>query len=113
MQNEKISEPEFRKIMHQTLDQMVQALDAMDPDCVEVELAMGALTLTFADRSRCIVSGQPSVRQLWLAIAAQGKAYHFNWDVQTQSWRDDKQSELEFFSCMKDFLKTKSILLQV
>jgi CyaY protein len=86
-----MTEADFRKTMQVTLDRVEKAFADVDPDVAECEQALGSMTITFADRSRCILSAQPSVRQLWLALAARGTAYHFNWNG-TQ-WVDDTGEE--------------------
>jgi iron donor protein CyaY len=66
------------------------------------------LTITFGDRSRCILSAQPSVRQLWLALASEGTAYHFEFDRGSAAWRDDKGRDIELHSFLKQYLKKKT-----
>jgi iron donor protein CyaY len=50
--------------------------DAIDPDLVEAYVAGDVLTLTFADRSRCVVNTQRPTRQVWLAAGT--RAWHFS-----------------------------------
>lgn len=102
------SEGEFRKRIQETFDRLERALGEIDPDVAECEQSMGAMTLTFSDRSRCILSAQPSVRQLWLALAGLGTAHHFNFDHQTEAWRDDKGKNIELLSFLQDFLSEKT-----
>ena len=65
-----MSEPEFRKKIQQAFNAIEAALADVDPDTAECEQAQVTMTITFADRSRCILSAQPLVRQLWVARAA-------------------------------------------
>lgn len=103
-----LSESDFRKKVQETLDRLERHLSDVDPDVVECEQAFGAMTLTFPDRSRCILSAQPSVRQLWLALASLGMAHHFNWDESNESWIDDKGKGLELISYLRQFLRDKT-----
>lgn len=98
----------YRKLLSETVNKIFKALDSIDPDIVECENSHGALTLTFKDQSRCIVSGQPSVRQLWLALASLGVAYHFNWDDTQKAWLDDKGQGIELLGYLKKFLKKQA-----
>jgi CyaY protein len=98
-----LTEPEFRKVMQSTLDRVERAFESVDPDVAECEQSLGSMTVTFADRSRCILSAQPSVRQLWLALAAKGTAHHFNWDG--AHWRDDKGKGIELMSFLEGYFK--------
>jgi CyaY protein len=66
----------------------------------------GALSIVFADGSRCILSAQPSVRQLWMAVASRGIAFHFNHDG--AAWIDDKGRGIEALSYLKTFVKEQS-----
>lgn len=89
------------------MDAIYAALADTDPDVAECDIAHGALTIVFADCSKCILSAQPSVRQLWLALAALGTAYHFNYDEKLGQWIDDKGKGIELMAFMRKFLKEK------
>lgn len=100
-----LTEADFRKHMQTTLERIEKALADVDPDLAECEQALGSMNITFADKSRCILSAQPSVRQLWLALASRGTAYHFDWDLATGHWVDDKGHGVELLNFLKGFLK--------
>jgi CyaY protein len=101
-------EAEYRAVMKTTLDRVEKAFDDVDPDVAECSVQFGALTIQFPDGSRCILSSQPSVGQLWMAIAAKGVAYHFDYDPGKGEWRDDKGEGIEVLSCLERFLKEHS-----
>lgn len=101
MNGAQLSEAEFRKIMQTTLDRVESAFEGVDPDLAECEQSLGSMTITFSDRSRCILSAQPSVRQLWLALAAKGTAYHFIWDG--SHWNDDKGKGIELLAFLESY----------
>lgn len=103
-----LSEGDFRKRIQEAYDRIEAALHDVDPDVAECEQAMGSMTISFADRSRCILSAQPSVRQLWLALAALGTAHHFNFDPEGGLWWDDKGRNIELLSFLQDFLAGKT-----
>ena len=98
-------ETEFRKRIQDTFDVVERAFADVDPDVAECEQALGAMTITFSDKSRCILSTQPSVRQLWLALAAKGTAYHFNFDPRSGRWLDDKGKGVELLSFLEHALR--------
>ncbi|MFN7686055.1 MAG: iron donor protein CyaY [Oligoflexia bacterium] len=98
-------EAEYRKEVARTLERVASAFEQVDPDHAECELAMGVLTIVLPGRSKVILSAQPAVRQLWLALASQGTAYHFGWDAHGQKWRDDKGRDIEVFSVLSKVLK--------
>ena len=99
------SEAEFRGQVQKTLDRVEKAFDAVDPDVAECTQQFGALTIQLAGGARCILSSQPSVRQLWLALAARGIAVHFNWDSTSACWRDDKGQGLEVLTLLEKVLR--------
>lgn len=101
-------EPEYRKEIQKVYAHLEKALADVDPDLAETQQSNGVLTLTFADKSRCIISGQPSVRQLWVALAALGTAYHFNFEPNLGKWLDDKGRGIELLGYMKSFLEEKT-----
>lgn len=100
-----MTEADFRKQMQCTLDSIERSFADVDPDVAECDQSLGSMTITFADRSRCILSAQPSVRQLWLALASRGTAYHFNWNAASSVWVDDKGRGIELMSFLEGYLK--------
>lgn len=60
----------------------------VDADDVDVERSGGTITLTFRDKSKCVLNTQRPTRQLWLA--AQARAWHFSFDAARGAWLDDK-----------------------
>ena len=98
-----LSEPEFRQSVQATFDRIEKAFESVDPDIAECEQSLGSLTITFSDDTRCILSVQPSVRQLWLAMAAKGTAIHFNYD--SGRWVDDKSKGIELVAYLNGYFQ--------
>jgi iron donor protein CyaY len=98
-------ESNYRNLIQQLYDRIELALESVDPDLVECEQTLGSLVLTLSDRSKCILSAQPSVQQLWLALASRGTAYHFNYDQTKNQWLDDKGLGVEVVSLLEKLLK--------
>ena len=96
-----MEEREYRALIDQTFKRIAAAFDPVDPDLAEFELSQGAVTVLFADKSRLILSTQPSVRQIWLAAASKGIAHHFNYDSASGKWVDDKGKGIELLSYVK------------
>jgi CyaY protein len=57
------------------MEQLLDRLSEEDPDELEADLAMGVLTIQFADGSRCVINRQTAAHQIWLAVGA--SAWHF------------------------------------
>jgi CyaY protein len=100
-----MTETELRALAKQIYDRVSKALDDVDPDVVECEESLGSLTIQLADGAKWILSVQPPVRQLWLAVASLGRAYHFNYDRQSGTWQDDKGQGIELLSHLRTLLK--------
>ena len=99
-----LSEADYREKIQSTFERIDRALGEIDPDVLESSLQFGALTLTLGSGARTILSAQPSVRQLWLALASKGQAIHFNWDTANSQWMDDKGQGIELIAFLKKFL---------
>ena len=107
-------EAEYRKRIQAVLDRIEKAMSEVDPDVAECDQSLGSLTITLADGSRCILSSQPSVQQLWLALASRGTAYHFIFDPARQAWIDDKGQGIEVLSFLTSYLhETTGLRIQL
>lgn len=103
-----MEEKEYRQLVDQAFHSIERAFDNVDPDQAEFELSQGAVTISFADRTKVILSTQPSVRQIWLAAAARGIAHHFNYDQGSSRWIDDKGKGLELMSFIKGLIRDQA-----
>lgn len=93
-----LEEKTYRLLVSQTFEQIQAAFEDVDPDLAECEDVQGALTITLQGRFKLVVSPQPSVQQIWLAVASEARAYHFAYHADLQKWLDDKTGEFELFS---------------
>ena len=107
MKPELWSESEYRGVVRKTVSTILRVLDSVDPDIAEANESQGVLTIVLGDRSKVILSAQPSVRQIWLAIASHGIAHHLNWDPIRGVWVDDKKPEIELLGLLQDFFKAE------
>jgi CyaY protein len=65
----------FDRIADAELHHLEKVLGELDPDELEVELASGVLTLSFADDQRMVVNSHRAAREIW--VAAFRTAWHF------------------------------------
>ncbi|MBI3554751.1 MAG: iron donor protein CyaY [Deltaproteobacteria bacterium] len=100
-----MEEKEYRQVVDQTFKTIERAFDGVDPDVAEFEFSQGAVTILFSDKSRCILSTQPSVRQIWLAAASRGIAHHFDYNGKTSQWVDDKGKGVELTSYLRSLVR--------
>jgi CyaY protein len=93
-----MDEKMYRARVSEAFGRIEKGFEKVDPDLAECENVAGALTITLRNRSKVIVSPQPSVRQIWLAVAAEARAYHFNFDNDSGRWLDDRGTGHELFT---------------
>jgi len=80
--------------------------EPVDPDLVEAYAAGDVVTITFADRTRCVVNTQRSTRQVWMASGA--RAWHFSLDAETGRWMDDKGRGDELYTTLAAIIRDKA-----
>ena len=100
----RMSESEFRALAAEVYRRIGGAFDEVDPDDAECEESLGSLAIVLADGSKWILSLQPPVRQVWLAVASIGRAFHFDYDPGSGTWIDDKGEGLELLSHLQNLL---------
>lgn len=98
-------EKEYRALVDVSFKKLEKAFDGIDPDLAEFEFSQGSITIQFADRTKCILSTQPSVSQVWVAAASKGIAHHFNYDASKGAWFDDKGKGVELIAFVKNLVK--------
>ena len=108
MSDFKLDEKTYRELVDTRFKKIFEAFDAIDPDLAECEMIQGALTITFTDKSKCILSTQPSVRQIWLAAASKGIAFHFDYSHERAEWLDDKTHAVVLDQFVKDLVFEKT-----
>ncbi|MCL2726177.1 MAG: iron donor protein CyaY [Polyangiaceae bacterium] len=75
----------------------------VDADDVDVERAGDVITLTFRDGRKCIINTQRPTRQIWLA--ANARAWHFDFDETTSRWVDDKGQGVELVTQVAEIVR--------
>jgi CyaY protein len=95
-----IDEKTYRKLVDETYARIDRAFDDVDPDMAEVTISQGALTITFGERLRLMLTPQPPVRQLWVAF--RDRAWHFDWDLARGAWLDDRGQGIELQKLVED-----------
>jgi CyaY protein len=79
-----VTEAEYEAVAYPELGRLVRALDALESDAFEAELAGDILTLEFRDGSRYVVNSHRAARQIWMA--AERNAWHFDWVADKKAW---------------------------
>lgn len=94
-----MDEARYLQLVDQTFKTLQDAFDTVDPDLVDAYAAGDVLTLTFADRSKCVINTQRPTRQIW--VAARARAWHFSLDDASGRWLDDKGRGDELFATVR------------
>ncbi|MDA0372921.1 MAG: iron donor protein CyaY [Planctomycetota bacterium] len=77
----------FGKKADAFMEHVLGLLENEDPDELDPDLAMGVLSIEFADRTKCILNRQTAAHQIWLAHGA--SAWHFA-ENEAGEWMDTK-----------------------
>jgi CyaY protein len=99
-----VSPAEYDELAHAELESLTRALDALDAEALDAELASDILTLEFSDGARYVVNSHRAARQIWLA--ADRSAWHFDWDATQRRWIAQKTSE-ELWQTLERLLQGK------
>jgi CyaY protein len=101
---EALNEYEYEERAFPELSALVRALDALDDDGFEAELASDILTIEFSDGTRYVVNSHRAARQIWMA--AERNAWHFDWIAARGAWVAAKSGD-ELWSTLSRMLEQK------
>ncbi len=79
-----ISEKEYEERATAELRALVDALDNIEDDDVEAELASDILSVEFGDGGKFVINSHRAARQIWMA--AERNAWHFDWIADQGAW---------------------------
>jgi CyaY protein len=83
-----MTETEYLQAANRAFRAIEDGLRDIDADDVDVERSGDVLSLGFRSGVRCVINTQRPTRQLWMA--ANARAWHFDWDSSAGRWVDDK-----------------------
>ncbi|HEY3493457.1 MAG TPA: iron donor protein CyaY [Polyangiaceae bacterium] len=86
-----MTEAEYEALAYPELARLVRALDALEHDAYEAELAGDILTLEFRDGTRFVINSHRAARQIWMA--AERNAWHFDWLAERGAWIASKSGD--------------------
>jgi CyaY protein len=95
-----LEESTYRKLLDDTYARVDRAFEEVDPDLAEVTVAQGALTIVFEEKTRFMLTPQPSPRQLWVAF--RDRAWHFDWNAASAAWMDDRGLGIDLRRLIED-----------
>jgi CyaY protein len=94
-----MDEKRYRQLLDDAFERVDRAFEAVDPDVAEVSVSQGALTITYLEKLRLMLTPQPSPRQLWVAF--RDRAWHFDWDETRKGWLDDRGQGVELYALIE------------
>lgn len=101
-----MDESRYQKLADSALGTIEQMLEDVDAEMVDVERAGDVITLTFANRKKCVINTQRPTRQIWLA--ANARAWHFSFDETSEKWVDDKGQGVELLAQVATIVKEQA-----
>jgi CyaY protein len=100
-----VTESEYEALAYPELTRLVRALDDLESDAFEAELAGDILTLEFRDGTRYVVNSHRAARQIWMA--AERSAWHYDWVADKKAWIASKSGD-ELWSTLERVLAKKT-----
>ena len=99
-------EPEYLVRVEALFKRVQDLFEPVDPDDAEAFMSGDVLTVTFANRSRCVINTQRPTRQVWMAHSA--RAWHFRYEPEADRWEDDRGRGEEFFATLAEIVRAQS-----
>lgn len=96
----------YHEVADAALRHIENMLEDVDAEDVDVERAGDVVTLTFKSGKKAVVNTQRPTRQIWLA--ANARAWHFDFDEATSRWLDDKGQSVELLTKVAEIVKESS-----
>lgn len=94
----------FVLLADRCLEAVADWLEDFDPDELDYSTTDGVVVLEFADGTRFVLNRQAGSSQMWFAAGA--RAWHYDWDAATETWRDDRDGH-ELFVNVKRSVSEK------
>lgn len=101
-----MDESRYQKLADTALGTIERMLEDVDAEVVDIERAGDVITLTFANKKKCVVNTQRPTRQIWLA--ANARAWHFSFDEGSARWLDDKGQDIELLAQVAAIVKEQA-----
>jgi CyaY protein len=101
-----MDESRYQKLADSALGTIERMFEDVDAEVVDLERAGDVVTLTFANKKKCVVNTQRPTRQIWLA--ANARAWHFSFDEASGKWVDDKGQGVELLAQVASIVKEQA-----
>ena len=94
-----MDESRYLDLAKRTFDAVLDAFDEVDADDADIEPLGDVIKIVYPDGMVCVINTQRPARQIWMA--AEDRAWHFDWDDESQSWVDDKGTGAELLATIR------------
>ena len=101
-----MDESRYQKLADSALGTIEHMFDDVEAEVVDLERAGDVITLTFANRKKCVINTQRPTRQIWLA--ANARAWHFSFEETSGKWLDDKGQGIELIAQVAAIVKEQA-----
>ena len=101
-----MDESRYQKLADSALGTIERMFEDVDAEVVDLERAGDVITLTFANRKKCVINTQRPTRQIWLA--ANARAWHFSFEDASGKWLDDKGQGVELMAQVAAIVKEQA-----
>src|SRR3954452_8682054 len=98
-----MDESRYQHLAADALGKVESMFEDVDAEDVDIERSGDVITLTFRERRKAVINTQRPTRQIWLA--ANARAYHFDYDEATKRWLDDKDRSRDLFERITAIVK--------
>jgi CyaY protein len=98
-----MDEPSYQRLADETFRRIEDLFKDVDAEDVDIERTGDTIALVFKGGKKCVVNTQRPTRQIWLA--ANARAWHFDWDAAAAKWIDDKGQGVELFGQIRAIVK--------
>ncbi len=89
-----MDEQVFRSLARDCLSSVEDWAEAIEPEEMDFEPSDGVLKLEFPGGPTFVLNRQAGNSQMWLAAGV--RAFHYDWDPASHTWRDDRDGHLLF-----------------
>ncbi len=102
-----MDERDFEDRARTAFSEILRAFDAIDAGDADAEMQSGVLNVVFSGGMKLVLNTQRPTRQIWMA--GKGRAWHFNFDTSTQSWREMKDASQELAASVIEFARCEGV----
>ena len=101
-----MEESRYQKLADTIFKKVEDLFRDVDTDVVDCERAGDVVTLLFSSGKKCVMNTQRPTQQIWLA--ANARAWHFDYDETRDAWLSDKDKSEELFAELRRIVKTSA-----